>query len=104
MGEQGLQTAPVATERPGGGTSAVRRQPVTQGGVDEVGAIAVLARETIGAALRPPFSYGHELVAQVNFVIRTSWLPLVLTAFALAFWPAFVHASGFYQRISAPHR
>jgi phospholipid/cholesterol/gamma-HCH transport system permease protein len=104
MGEQGLQQVPVATERPGGGTTAVRRQPPAKGGVDEVGAIAVLARETLGAALRPPFSYGHELVAQVNFVIRTAWLPLVLTAFALAFGPAGVQAAGFYQLFGALDR
>src|SRR3954447_1350818 len=84
--------------------SAVRRQSSAGGGVDEVGAIAVLARETIAAALRPPFTYGHELVAQVNFVIRTAWLPLVLTSFALAFGPAGVQAAGFYQLFGALDR
>src|SRR2546423_13399297 len=84
--------------------SAVRRQSSAGGGVDEVGAIAVLAGETIAAALRPPFTYGHELVAQVNFVIRTAWLPLVLTAFALAFGPAGVQAAGFYQLFGALDR
>src|SRR5256714_14884585 len=84
--------------------SAVRRQSSAGGGVDEVGAIAVLAGETIAAALRPPFTYGHELVAQVNFVIRTAWLPLVLTAFAPAFGPAGVQAAGFYQLFGALDR
>jgi phospholipid/cholesterol/gamma-HCH transport system permease protein len=74
------------------------------GAVSEVGAIAALARRTIAAAVRPPFSYGHELVAQVNFVIRTAWLPLVLTAFALAFGPAGVQAAGFYQLFGALDR
>src|SRR3954449_75862 len=89
--------ATVAAARP-------RPQTQTEGGVDEVGAIAVLARETIAAALRPPFTYGHELVAQVNFVIRTAWLPLVLTAFALSFGPAGVQAAGFYQLFGALDR
>src|SRR4051812_49658335 len=86
--------ATVAAARP-------RPQTQTEGSVAEVGAIAVLARETIAAALRPPFTYGHELVAQVNFVIRTAWLPLVLTAFALAFGPAGGQAAGLYQLVGA---
>src|SRR4051812_50213615 len=89
--------ATVAAARP-------RPQTQTEGSVAEVGAIAVLARQTIAAALRPPFTYGHELVAQVNFVIRTAWLPLVLTAFALAFGPAGVQAAGFYQLFGALDR
>jgi len=64
----------------------------------------VLTRQTVSAALRPPFTYGHELVEQVNFVIRTAWLPLVLTAFALAFGPAGVQAAGFYQLFGALDR
>src|SRR4051794_41647074 len=86
--------ATVAAARP-------RPQTQTEGSVDEVGAIAVLARDTVAATVRPPFIYGHELVAQVNFVIRTAWLPLVLTAFALAFGPAGVQAAGFYQLFGA---
>src|SRR4051794_37993247 len=77
--------------------TARRQRSNGGGGVSEVGAIAVLARRTAIAALRPPFSYGHELVAQVNFVIRTAWVPLILTAFALAFGPAGVQAAGFYE-------
>jgi phospholipid/cholesterol/gamma-HCH transport system permease protein len=83
---------------------AARKQAPAGGAVDEVGAIAVLARDTVAATVRPPFSYGHELVAQVNFVIRTAWLPLVLTAFALAFGPAGVQAAGFYQLFGALDR
>ena len=91
------QAAPVATAR-------ARRQSTAQGRIAEVGAIAVLTRQTIVASLRPPFTYGHELVAQINFVIRTAWLPLVLTAFALAFGPAGVQAAGFYQLFGALDR
>src|SRR4051794_17040073 len=83
---------------------APRRQNPAEGRVAEVGAIAVLARQTVGATLRPPFTYGHELVEQINFVIRTAWLPLVLTAFALAFGPAGVQAAGFYQLFGALDR
>jgi phospholipid/cholesterol/gamma-HCH transport system permease protein len=80
------------------------RQLPAEGAVSEVGAIAVLARQTVIAAFTPPFTYGHELVAQVNFVIRTAWLPLVLTAFALAFGPAGVQAAGFYELFGALDR
>jgi phospholipid/cholesterol/gamma-HCH transport system permease protein len=72
--------------------------------VSEVGAIADLTRRTLAAAFRPPFSYGHELVTQVNFVIRVAWLPLVLTAFALAFGPAGVQAASFYELFGALDR
>jgi phospholipid/cholesterol/gamma-HCH transport system permease protein len=104
MGGRGAATtrAPRGTEVVGA-TPARRREP-GEGAVAEVGAIAALTRQTIAAALRPPFSYGHELVEQVNFVIRTAWLPLVLTAFALAFGPAGVQAAGFYQLFGALDR
>src|SRR5947199_5858945 len=91
------QAAPVATAR-------ARRQSTAQGRIAEVGGSAVLTRQTVAAIARPPFTYGHELVAQVNFVIRTAWLPLVLTAFALAFGPAGVQAAGFYQLFGALDR
>ena len=84
--------------------TVARRQGPPGGAVSEVGAIAVLARQTALAVFRPPFTYGHELVAQVNFVIRTAWLPLILTAFALAFGPAGVQAAGFYELFGALDR
>jgi phospholipid/cholesterol/gamma-HCH transport system permease protein len=98
----------VTTRAPRGpgvaGAAPARRHEPRGGSVAEVGAITALTRQTIAAAFRPPFSYGHELVAQINFVIRTAWVPLVLTAFALAFGPAGVQAAGFYQLFGALDR
>jgi phospholipid/cholesterol/gamma-HCH transport system permease protein len=47
-------------------------------------------------AVRPPYSYGPEFVAQFKFTIRVCFFPLVITAFALSFGPAGIQASNFF--------
>lgn len=47
-------------------------------------------------AVRPPYSYGPEFVAQFRFTIRVCFFPLVITAFALSFGPAGIQASNFF--------
>jgi phospholipid/cholesterol/gamma-HCH transport system permease protein len=72
--------------------------------LEEFGAMANLAGKTVVSALRPPYTYGHELVSQINFAVRIGWLPMVLTAFALSFGPAGVQASGFLKLFGALDR
>lgn len=70
----------------------------------ELGAIAALGWRTTVAAVRPPYTFGHELVTQFNFAVRLAWLPMVLSAFALGFGPAGVQAGGFLKLFGALDR
>jgi phospholipid/cholesterol/gamma-HCH transport system permease protein len=82
------------------------RRPGVPGGdrLAQTGAMASLGWRTLVAAVRPPFSYGHELVAQINFAVRVGFLPMTITAFALSFGPAGVQASGLLKVFGALDR
>lgn len=44
--------------------------------------MVILAGRTAVSAVRPPYPYGGELVAQFLFVLRVCWLPVLLSAAA----------------------
>jgi phospholipid/cholesterol/gamma-HCH transport system permease protein len=73
-------------------------------GVREIGAMGVLARRTIGAALRPPYSFGAELSSQFLFGLRMAWFPLVLASIAFTYGPAGIQAAGFLNLFGALDR
>jgi phospholipid/cholesterol/gamma-HCH transport system permease protein len=73
-------------------------------GVREIGAMIVLARQTIGAAVRPPYSYGAELSSQFLFGLRMAWFPLVLASIAFTYGPAGIQAAGFLNLFGALDR
>ncbi len=50
------------------------------GALEEVGDMVLLTGRTISSALRPPYVYGEELVAQFLFTLRLCWLPLLISA------------------------
>ena len=72
--------------------------------VREVGAIGVLFRRTIVAALRPPYSYGPELVSQFVFGLRMAWFPMVVASVAFTYGPAGIQAAGFLNLFGAIDR
>jgi phospholipid/cholesterol/gamma-HCH transport system permease protein len=72
--------------------------------VREVGAILVLARKTIVAAVRPPYSYGAELASQFLFGLRVAWFPLLLASVAFTYGPAGIQAAGFLNLFGALDR
>jgi phospholipid/cholesterol/gamma-HCH transport system permease protein len=51
--------------------------------VEEVGDMMLLTSRTISSALRPPYPYGGEFVSQFLFVLRLSWLPLLISTVCL---------------------
>lgn len=55
----------------------------------------------VARALRPPYSWGPEFVTQFNFTLRVCFIPLLISAFALAFGPVGVQASGFFGLFGA---
>lgn len=70
----------------------------------QLGGMGQLAGQAISRGLRPPFSYGGEFAAQVSFIVRICWMPLIVTSFALSFGPAGVQASGFLGLLGALDR
>ena len=53
---------------------------IAQGVLEEIGDMVILAGRTISSALRPPYIYGEELVAQFLFTLRLCWFPLLISA------------------------
>jgi phospholipid/cholesterol/gamma-HCH transport system permease protein len=51
----------------------------------EVGDMMVLAGRTVVSAVRPPYPYGGEFVAQFLFALRLCWLPLLVSTIAFGF-------------------
>jgi phospholipid/cholesterol/gamma-HCH transport system permease protein len=47
--------------------------------LEDLGDMMVLTGRTISSALRPPFPYGGEFVAQVLFALRLCWFPLLVS-------------------------
>jgi phospholipid/cholesterol/gamma-HCH transport system permease protein len=47
--------------------------------LEEVGDIVLLTGRTVSSALRPPYPYGGEFVAQFLFALRLCWFPLMIS-------------------------
>jgi phospholipid/cholesterol/gamma-HCH transport system permease protein len=74
------------------------------GFVTEIGGMVFLTANALRLMLTPPFDYGPELVAQLRFVVKICWFPLILTSFALSFGPAGIQASDFLGLFGALDR
>ncbi|MDX8153293.1 ABC transporter permease [Patulibacter brassicae] len=87
--------------------SAPRRRvalPTAPEFVVEIGGMFRLGAQAVSRALRAPYSYGPEFVAQFRFALRLSLFPLVVTSFALSFGPAGIQASNFLGLFGALDR
>ena len=84
--------------------AAVRMTERMQRGIRELGAIGVLARQTVVATLRPPYTFGPELASQFVFGLRMAWFPMVLSSLAFTYGPAGVQAAGFLNLFGALDR
>jgi phospholipid/cholesterol/gamma-HCH transport system permease protein len=73
-------------------------------GIREIGAMGVLTRRTIVAAVRPPYGYGAELSSQFLFGLRMAWFPLVVASIAFTYGPAGIQAAGFLNLFGALDR
>jgi phospholipid/cholesterol/gamma-HCH transport system permease protein len=63
--------------------------------LDDVGSMLVLTGRTLVSALRPPYTYGNEFVAQFMFALRLAWFPMIVTSIALAYGPSGIQAANF---------
>jgi phospholipid/cholesterol/gamma-HCH transport system permease protein len=73
-------------------------------GFEELGDVLILTGKTMLSALRPPYPYGGEFVAQFLFALRLCWLPLVITTFAVAYGAPGLQAANFLTLFGALDR
>jgi phospholipid/cholesterol/gamma-HCH transport system permease protein len=72
--------------------------------LEEVGDMMILTGKTLVSAVRPPYLYGNELVAQFLFALRLCWLPLLITTLAISYGAPGLQAINFLILFGAPDR
>jgi phospholipid/cholesterol/gamma-HCH transport system permease protein len=75
-----------------------------RGFIETIGAMILLLRRTLVAALRPPYNYGPELVDQFLFALRLGWFPMILASLAFTYGPAGVEVGDFLNLLGALDR
>src|SRR5581483_4298085 len=78
-------------------------EPV-RGFIETIGAMMLLLRRTLVAALRPPYNYGPELVDQFLFALRLGWFPMILASLAFTYGPAGIEVGDFLNLLGALDR
>jgi len=69
--------------------------------IETFGAVGVLAGKTIVSALRPPYPYGGEFVAQFLFALRLCWLPMIVAAICFTYGPSGIQTANFLNLFGA---
>src|SRR5581483_5380016 len=98
---------PGATSNPARATAggAVARALLpTRSFFEEVGDMMLLTGRTISSAVRPPFPYGGEFVAQFLFTLRLCWLPLLVSTVAINYGAPGLQAANFLTIFGALDR
>jgi phospholipid/cholesterol/gamma-HCH transport system permease protein len=72
--------------------------------LEEIGDMMVLTGRTISAALRPPYTYGGEFVAQFLFALQLVWLPLLITIVTICYAAPGLQAANFLTLFGALDR
>jgi phospholipid/cholesterol/gamma-HCH transport system permease protein len=72
----------------------VRALLPVKSGFEAVGEMMILTARTAVSAVRPPYPYGDELVAQFLFVLKLSWFPMCVSTFALCLGAPGLQAAG----------
>jgi phospholipid/cholesterol/gamma-HCH transport system permease protein len=62
---------------------------------EDLGDVLILTGKTILSALRPPYPYGGEFVAQFLFALRLCTLPLLVTTFVVSYGAPGLQAANF---------
>src|SRR5260370_42660043 len=85
--------------------AAVERAYVpTRNLLEEIGDMMILTGRTISSALRPPYPYGGELVAQFLFALRLCWFPLLISTVAIDYAAPGLQAANFLTIFGALDR
>jgi phospholipid/cholesterol/gamma-HCH transport system permease protein len=72
--------------------------------LEEVGDMMMLTGRTISSALRPPYPYGGEFVAQFLFALRLCWFPLLVSSVAINYAAPGTEAVDFFGIFGALDR
>ncbi|HEY1834379.1 MAG TPA: ABC transporter permease [Solirubrobacteraceae bacterium] len=72
--------------------------------LEEFGDMIILTGRTLVSALRPPYPYGGELVAQFLFSLQAVWFPLMLTTIAIDYGGPGLQAAGILQLLGGVDR
>ncbi len=75
-----------------------------RGFVVTIGAMGLLLRRTVAAALTPPYDYGPELVDQFLFALRLGWFPMIVASLAFTYGPAGIEVGNFLNLLGAMDR
>src|SRR5947207_13439751 len=70
----------------------------------EVGDMMILTGKTLVSAIRPPYPYGGEFVAQFLFALRLCWFPMIAASIAFTYGAAGVQAANFLNLFGAIDR
>src|SRR6201746_2157392 len=76
----------------------------TKNVLEEVGDMMILTGKTIMSALRPPYPYGGEFVAQFLFALKLCWFPLVVSTVAFGYGAPGLQAANFLVLFGALDR
>jgi phospholipid/cholesterol/gamma-HCH transport system permease protein len=75
-----------------------------RGFLETIGAMVLLFRRTIVAAITPPYNFGPELVDQFLFALRLGWFPMILASLAFTYGPAGIEVGNFLNLLGAIDR
>jgi phospholipid/cholesterol/gamma-HCH transport system permease protein len=76
----------------------------TKSTFEEFGDMMILTSRTIASALRPPYTYGEEFVAQFLFTMRLCWFPLLISTLAFGYEAPGLQAANFLSIFGALDR
>jgi phospholipid/cholesterol/gamma-HCH transport system permease protein len=72
--------------------------------IETIGAMGVLTGKTMVSAVRPPYPYGAEFVAQFLFALRLSWFPMIVASICFTYGPSGIQAANFLNLFGAIDR
>lgn len=78
--------------------------PRARAAFEEVGDVVILTGKTLVSAVRPPYPYGGEFIAQFMFALRQCFLPLLLTIFCVSYAVPGLQAANFLTLFGALDR
>src|SRR5205807_2226414 len=76
----------------------------TKNVLEEVGDMMILTGKTVLSALRPPYPYGGEFVAQFLFALRLCWFPLLVSTVTINYAAPGLQAANFLTIFGALDR
>lgn len=96
VSDAGMGRGPVAAPAPPGRAAPPAERGKLGSAVAELGGMLQLAGQVFSRGRHSPREYAPEFLAELTFVLRICFFPLVLSSFALSFGPAGIQASNFF--------